>query len=155
MMRQSMKNIIIYNLFLILICYGCSKENTQNGQVPLLKTKWILTNIQDTKTNVITDYPSEVDQQWGTEYIILTDSLNTIIIKGLCNDGGGNYLVNTNSDSITFSDLFMTLVLCKYEEWELYLWDNLRTAYKYKINDNKLTIYSKGAYNLNFIQNKN
>ncbi len=145
-----MKNIFILNCIIILFGYGCKKDSSVNNQTTLLANKWLLSSIQDTKTNVMTDYPAEVQQTWGFENIVFNDSLKTVDLKGLCNGGSGPFPTFSGTDSIKFHGLSMTLKYCKYEEWETYLWDNLDSAYKYKINANSLIIYSKGSYNLYF-----
>jgi heat shock protein HslJ len=144
-----MKTSILYLYIFFLLFIGCQKKEN-NSDPPLLNTQWNLVSIQNTKTNAITNYPADVKQVWGYEYISFTK--DSITIKGLCNGGGGKYSISTKTDSISFyKSLGMTLALCKYEEWENYLWQNLDSAYFYNINGNNLIIYSKGTYNLNFV----
>ncbi len=153
-----MKKILILNFIFILIGYGCKKDSQDkqdNYQTKLIVNKWLLSSIQNTKTNVMTNYPAEVQQIWGFESLSFNDSLKAVLVKGLCNGGSGAFPTFSGIDSIKFHGISMTLADCKYEEWELYLWDNLDSAYKFKINDNNLIIYSKGSYNLYFSQFQN
>ena len=88
------------------------------------------------ETNSIINYPAEVKQTWGFEQINFSE--DTISIKGLCNGGRGTYSISTVNSSIKFDGIGMTLALCKYEEWEGYLWHNLDSAYAYNINGKQL-----------------
>jgi len=133
---------LFITIFLLTSCER--KENgTDTGQLPLLKTEWILSSIQDTKTNAVTIFPSNVK----SESIIFTDSLNALIIKGVCNGCSGSYSIRDTS--ISTSGMSCTMIYCS--KWEDYLFYNLGGTFQYKINNNQLTIYSKGTYNLNFI----
>lgn len=136
---------IIYLSVIILIFTGCERKESilNTGQRPLLKTEWILSSIQNTKTNDLTNFPGNVKR----ESIIFTDSLNTLIVKGVCNGCAGTFSVIDTSLSTT--GLGCTKIYCS--KWEDYLFYNLDSMFQYKIIDNLLTIYSKGSYNLNFI----
>lgn len=143
-----MKKIAIFSFILILLGFGCKKENLKDAD--LLKTKWILSYIQDTKTNAITNYPSDAARKIS---IVFTDSLNILSFSGICNGGAGTYSLSSNSGEIKFTNLGTTLIYCKYAEWETYTVQNLFYASRYKIDGNDLAIYSNGAYNLYFTQN--
>ena len=138
-----MKKILILAFIFGLIGFHCKKEDPATGQTSLLKTKWILSYICDTWTNAITKYPDNIHQ----EYIIFSDSINVLTVGGVCNGCKGNYIIN--SDLISINGLACTMIYCS--QWEDYLFNNLDSMYQYKINNNQLTIYSKGKYNLNFI----
>jgi heat shock protein HslJ len=138
-----MKMTFLFITILLLTSCERKENDTIGGQHPLLKTEWILSSIQDTKTNNITIFPSNVK----SESIIFTDSLNTLRVKGVCNGCAGIYSVK--DASINASGLMCTMIYCS--KWEDYLFYNLDSMFQYKINNNQLTIYSRGSYNLNFI----
>ena len=83
------------------------------------------------------------------EYITFTDSASTLLFGGVCNSGIGIFFIESNKFNI--DSLVTTKRLCIYFIWENYLKNNLDSAYEYKITGNNLTIYSMGAYNLNFV----
>jgi heat shock protein HslJ len=141
-----MKKIVIFSFILILVGTGCKKT----ADADLLKVKWVLSYIQDTKTNTITNYPIDATRKIS---IVFTDSLNVLSFSGICNGGWGTYSYSASTDAIKITDLATTLIGCKYAEWEEYTIQNLYTAFRYKINGSSLEIHSNGAYNLCFIQN--
>jgi heat shock protein HslJ len=143
MRTLAMKMTFIFIIILFLTSCERKDNNTDTGQLPLLNTEWILTSIQNTKTNVVTIFPSNV----RNESIIFTDSLNSLRVKGVCNGCAGTYLVI--GASVSTSGLMCTMMYCS--KWENYLFYNLDSMFHYKINNNLLTIYSRGSYNLNFI----
>jgi len=116
----------------------------------LLETTWFLSYIQDTKTQAITNYPSDAAKKIS---IIFSDSSNDIGFSGICNGGAGTYTYSTNTGEIKVTDLGTTLIWCKYVEWETYTVQNLSYASSYKIDGNDLVIYSNGMYNLYFTKN--
>jgi heat shock protein HslJ len=142
-------------IVIAIIGFSCHKEKSNNVQVSLTKTQWELSYVQNNKTNLIIGYPTYVEQLWGFETMSFINSSDTVSVKGLCNVGLGLYTSSTVNGTIKFNGIFMTQMLCKYYQWEDYLWHNLDSAFQYKINDNKLTIYSKGSYNLIFNQIQN
>jgi heat shock protein HslJ len=133
-----MRTSILFLILLFLI--GCERKDT--SVQPLLKTQWFLSSIQNTKTNEITNFPTNLSPH---EYIIFTDSLNTLKAGGVCNGCIGAYSIN--SDLISTTGLTCTQIYCS--KWEDYFFDNLDSMFHYEINGNLLTIYSKGTYNLN------
>ena len=137
---KAMKINIIFVILLFLV--GCEKKDTIVQ--PLLKTQWLLSSIQNIKTNTITNFPSNLTPH---EYIIFSDSLNTLMVGGVCNGCRASYTVKDNS--ISTNGLSCTMLYCS--QWEDYLFYNLDSMFQYKINYNQLTIYSKGTYNLNFV----
>ena len=141
-----MKKIAIFSFILILVGIGCKKT----ADADLLKVKWVLSYIQDTKTNAIKNYPSDAARKISIEF---TDSLNVISFSGVCNGGLGTYSYSFSTGSIKVTNLATTLIDCKYAEWEGYTIQNLYAAFRYKINGSSLGIYSNGAYNLYFTQN--
>jgi hypothetical protein len=73
-----MKNILIFSFTLVLIGFGCRDVGFNNEPVGLLKTKWTLSYIQDTKTDEIINYPSDSVKKIT---VIFTDSLNIILFN--------------------------------------------------------------------------
>jgi heat shock protein HslJ len=141
-----MKKIEIFSFILILVGTGCKKT----ADADLLKVKWVLSYIQDTKTNAIKNYPSDAARKISIDF---TDSLNILSFSGICNGGAGTYSYSSNSGEIKLTNLGTTLIDCKYAEWEGYTIQNLYAAFRYKINGSSLEIYSNGTYNLYFTQN--
>jgi len=143
-----MKNNLILIIFTIFIGVSCKKESSTTETVPspLLKTKWVLSHIQDNKTNAIVNYPNDASHKIS---IVFTDSMSTVHFEGVCNDGIGKYNYSS-SGVIQVSDLVTTLVACKYVEWERYTITNLFDAYEYSINGNSLEIQTNGTYILHF-----
>jgi len=146
-MKTCMKNRLIYYFVLVLIGFGCQKENSNNEQTPLLKTKWILSYIQDTKTNAVINYPNDAVKEIS---LVFTDSSNVVFFQGVCNSGQGKYSYSSINDSIKIKDLGTTKIYCKNIEWEVFTTSNMYDAFKLKVNGSNLVIYSKGAYNLYF-----
>lgn len=144
-----MKTNLIFYFVLVLFGTGCHKENSKNEQASLLNTKWILSYIQDTRTNAIIHYPTDAKKEIS---IIFSDSANDVFFKGVCNTGQGKFSILSVNDSIKITLLGTTKIACKYVEWEAYTTTNLYYAFKYKINDCNLEVYSKGSYNLYFRQ---
>jgi hypothetical protein len=143
-----MKKIAIFSFILISVCFGCKKAAVNNAD--LLKVKWVLSDIQDTKTNAITKYPNDAFSKISREF---TDSLNYIFFDGICNGGIGTYSYSSITGAIKISSIPTTEIYCKYAGWEEYTTQNLTNAFNYRINGNNLVIYSNGSYNLYFTQN--
>ncbi len=139
---------ILRIVFLIFIMISCEKE--RHIDADLLKTKWILSHIQDTKTNVVKYYPSGETNKIS---IIFSDSSNEIGFSGICNGGAGKYIYSAITGEIKVTDLTTTLIGCKYVEWETYTVQNLLYASGYKIEGDDLVIFSNGTYNLYFTKN--
>jgi heat shock protein HslJ len=138
----------IFILVIIIFCFGCKKDSLNDAD--LLKTKWLLSYIQDTKTQAITNYPSDAAKTISIEF---TDASNIIFFRGICNVGSGTYTYSSITDEIKVTGLITTEIYCKYYEWETYTVQNLYYASSYKIDGNDLVIYSNGAYNLYFTKN--
>jgi len=138
----------LFILVIIIFCFGCKKENLNDTD--LLKTTWILSYIQDTKTQAITNYPSDAAKTISIEF---TNSSNIIFFRGVCNVGSGTYTYSSITDEIKVTDLITTEIYCKYYEWEIYTVQNLYYASSYKIVSNDLVIYSNGEYDLYFTKN--
>ena len=145
--NRYMKKIAIFS-FIILVGFSCKKAAVNNAD--FLKVKWVLSDIQDTKTNAITKYPNDAFSKISIEF---TDSLNLILFNGICNYGTGTYTYSSSTGAIQISDIVDTKIACKYDEWEGYTRQNLYTASNYNINGNNLVIYSNGVYNLYFNKN--
>lgn len=140
------KTIII--LAIIISCFGCKKDSLNDTD--LLKTTWILSYIQDTKTQAIANYPSDAVKTISIEF---TNSSNIIFFRGVCNVGSGKYTCSSITDEIKVTDLISTEIYCKYYEWETFTVQSLDSASSYKIDGNDLVIYSNGEYNLYFTKN--
>jgi heat shock protein HslJ len=136
---------IIFFLIIFVPSYACEKESHIDAD--LLKTKWILSYIQDTKTSIITQYPSDAAKTISIEF---SNTSDIISFWGICNGGSGTYTYSSVTGEIKVTDLITTLIGCKYVEWETYTVQNLYYASSYKINGNDLIIYSTGEYNLYF-----
>jgi heat shock protein HslJ len=132
----------------VLVGFGCKKDTLKDAD--LLNTKWILSYIQDTKTQAITNYPSDATKKIS---IVFNDTSDIISFSGICNGGAGTYTYSSITDEIKVTDLGTTLIYCKYVEWETYTVQSLHDASSYKINGNNLAIYTGGAYNLYFTKN--
>lgn len=135
-------------MVIIIPCFGCKKDNLNDTD--LLKTTWILSNIQDTKTQAITNYPSDATKKIS---IVFNDTSDIILFSGICNGGAGTFTYSSITGEIKVTDLITTFIGCKYVEWETYTVQNLNYAASYKIDGNDLIIYSNGAYNLYFTKN--
>ena len=144
-----MKNLLITVLALILLGLSCKKDNYSTRPTTLVKTKWILSFIKDTKSNEIINYPSDAKNKI---IISFSDSLNILYFGGVCNGGQGKYSYSITDGSIKITDLGTTLIACKYIEWEEYVSSNLYDAFKYNTNGDNIEIDSKGTYNLFFIK---
>jgi len=138
----------IFILVIIISCIGCKKDSLND--IDLLKTKWTLSNIKDTKTQAITNFPGDAAQTISIEF---TDESNVIFFRGICNVGSGNYCYSSVTDKIKMTDLITTEIYCKYYEWETYTIQNLYNASNYLINGTELVIFSTGGYNLYFTKN--
>jgi len=139
---------IIFLLIIFISSYACKKEN--HIDTDLLKAKWILSYIQDTKTQAITNYPSDAAKTISIEF---SNTSDIISFWGICNGGSGTYTYSSVTGEIKITDLITTLIGCKYVEWETYTVQNLYYASSYKIDGNDLVIYSNGEYNLYFRRN--
>jgi heat shock protein HslJ len=142
----AMKIYILLILILSFTTSGCKKNDKEQINQSLLG-EWILTSVQDVKTNQIIYYPDIITKK---ESVTFTDSASVFLFHGVCNCGVGQYLLLGNS--ITINSLFTTQIACKNGYWEDYLRNNLNSAFSYTIDRNKLVIYSSGTYNLVFNQ---
>lgn len=138
----------IFILVIIISCFGCKKDSLNDTD--LLKTTWILSYIQDTKTQAITNYPSDAAKTISIEF---NNTSDIISFWGICNGGSGTYTYSSVTGEIKVTDLITTLIGCKYVEWETYTVQSLYYASSYKISDHNLAIYTSGAYNLYFMKN--
>ena len=146
-----MKKLRFLTIIIILLsfsCLECKKDNLDDTD--LLKTTWILSYIKDTKTQAITNFPSDAVKTISIEF---TDSSNLLFFRGICNVGSGTYSFSSITDEIKVTDLITTEIYCKYYEWETYTVQNLYNASNYIINGTDLVIFSTGAYNLYFTKN--
>jgi len=145
---KSLNSFLILFGMLAITAFGCAKKDnlsvTSDTDSTLMKSKWVLTGYQDTKTNQITTYPESIPQAF-----ITFDSL--VIVSGTCNVGRSNYIIK--DEGISIYNLQMTRQYClSFQQWEDNLVDNLNSAFQYKIaNSTNLEIYSHGSYNLLFV----
>ena len=138
----------IFILVIIIFCFGCKKDSLNDND--LLKTTWILSYIQDTKTQAITNFPGDAAKTISIEF---TGKSNQLFFRGICNVGSGTYCYSSTTDKIKVTDLITTEIYCKYYEWETYTVQNLYYASSFEIDGNDLVIYSNGEYNLYFTEN--
>ncbi len=136
---------ILFLLLIVVSSFGCKNETLKDDD--LLTSKWVLNYIQDTKTNIITQYPSDAAKTISIEF---SNTSNIIFFRGICNVGSGIYTYSSITDEIKVTDLITTEIYCKYYEWETYTVQNLYYASSYKITGNAIVIYSTGEYNLYF-----
>jgi len=141
-----MKNAI-FILIIIFFCFGCKKDSLNDND--LLKKTWILSYIQDTKTQAITIFPGDAAKTISIEF---TGKSNQLFFRGICNVGSGTYCYSSTTDKIKVTDLITTEIYCKYYEWETYTVQNLYYASSFEIDGNDLVIYSNGEYNLYFTE---
>jgi heat shock protein HslJ len=142
-----MKKIFIYCLVLVFIVAGCKKESSK--QPTLINTQWVLSYIQDTKSNVINNYPADESKKIVIDF---TNLSNVISFNGICNSGSGKYSFSASTGTVEITDIATTKIACKYVEWEGYTIQSLNKAYSYKVNGSNLTFYTNGDYNLYFIK---
>lgn len=151
MKSQSQKHDVMYKVLIFCfiinsVGFGCEKEHLKDAE--LTNNNWELESIEATQSNEMTDYPSDAPEKIS---IFFSDTSNIIGFNGICNGGAGTYTLTNSTGGIEISDLYTTLVGCKYDEWEMYTVQNLHDAYSYEINGDDLIIYSHGDYNLYFI----
>jgi len=138
-----MQKILIFFFVVVTIGFGCEKASFKDAA--LLNTKWELSSIQDTKTNLTTNVPNTIQQ----EFIFFSDTSNILMVAGACNGCRGSYLMLSN-DSIKITNLTCTCRDCTNDLWEKYFFENLNSVFKFKITGNHMKIYSTETYNLNF-----
>jgi len=141
-----MKKIIICCFISAFIITGCNKESSKPAT--LLNTHWVLSYIQDTKSNLISNYPADESKKIVIDF---TDSANVVSFNGICNSGSGQFSF-TSSGTLRITGIAATKIACKYVEWESYTIQSMQGAYSYNINGNNLIIYTNGDYNLYFIK---
>ena len=136
---------IIFLFVIIVSCNGCKKQNLKDDD--LLNSKWILSSVQDTKTDAITHFPGDATKSIA---IVFSNSSDLLSFTGLCNNGSGSYSYSSTTGEIKITNLATTLIWCKYVEWETYTVQNLNYATSFRITGNYLVIYSDGEYDLYF-----
>ena len=141
-----MKNLSF--LGLIVLTIACKKSGSDAAIS--IKNTWILSSIQDNKSKDIITYPDSI---LNKESIVFTDSMSTFIFNGACNQGFGKYSIS--GQTISIDSMALTKRSCQYIKWERILYNNLDSAFEYEINNSKLTIQSKGIYNLTFSLDQN
>ncbi|MCU0363898.1 MAG: META domain-containing protein [Bacteroidales bacterium] len=140
-----MKRILVL-LYMILACaWSCEKGNITDTE--LVDTDWVLTQIQDTKTGDFLDFPSDAQREIS---IFLDGDSNALYFTGICNFGSGTYEFTSSRGKIHISDIVTTLMACNHVDWEIYTARNLEDNSGYRIDGDKLEVYSNGTHNLIF-----
>jgi heat shock protein HslJ len=139
---KEIRILLFLSLVIYIVAFGCKRNDPQNSD---LFQKWILTSVQNTKSNKIVNYP---DTTKLIETIAFTDT--ALLIDGACgNYGQAHYYIK--NDTIAFTKFFIWAVLyCDLYQWEEDVLNNLDSAYRYTIKGSQLKIYSKGSQNLIF-----
>jgi heat shock protein HslJ len=133
-------------ILLVIITISCRKEKESAGS-DLKNIKWSLAYVSSTSTNQKIFFPLPEPDRIT---IILSDSLNTLLFKGICNTGSGKYSLSAMNKELKISDLKLTLVSCANIIWESYAANGLTGAQSYDLKGDSLTIFSNSAYNLHF-----
>jgi len=149
---KSLNSFLIVCSMLVITAFSCKKNDEANKQVnPLLIKSWTLTSIQNTKTNLMINYPDSLSYQ---QFLNIRDSISLLFEGCGGNQGNANYSVNNNT--IKLSDIkILHMDFCMNDQWNDYFFNNLESAYQYNVTENKLIIYSKGDYNLYFVPTPN
>jgi hypothetical protein len=137
--------LFLYGIILLLEFSCVKKPDTNLPDLPLLKTRWVLSYFQNPRTNQIIHYP---DSLRINESISFTDSVTLSIAAG-CGSGKAGYSIK--SDSMIIDPIYGPWTYCSLMQWDDYLVINLEHAYRYIIKANQLIIYSKGTYDLYFV----
>ena len=143
-----MKKISILMVLIFSIGIGCETGHLNDPE--LLDCDWILTHIQDTRTNVSTVYPADASRSISIYFYSTSDMM---FFTGECNVGAGKYGFTSLAGEIIISDIAITEIGCKYNNWESHVAHNLQNNSGYRITGNKLEIYSNSTYNLYFTRN--
>ena len=75
-----MRKLLILSFIIVLVGIDCKKESQTTGPAPLLKTKWVLTQIQATGKGAISYFPTDAPAKIS---IVFTDSENALTFKGI------------------------------------------------------------------------
>lgn len=142
-----MRKLIIILMVPLIFVFSC-KKNKDKEEVSLLEGNWVLTDIQNTETNSITNFPLGITEKIEIEFT----GPDTILFRGICNNGDGIYSHQAATGELIIKDLVVTKVYCTNIEWEGFSVQNLNKAYKYEITGDSLKIYSTGDYNLFFVR---
>ncbi len=138
-----MRHLLLLASFLV-VTLGCTKDENGENQVNNLTGKfWTLKYIQNASSGSITFYPN-IKEKVAIEF----SDKNQLNFDGVCNGGAGDYAIE--NEKLTISNIFVTQIYCNYGEWEDTVANGLEKAYKYKINNGSLVIYSNAGYNLVF-----
>ncbi len=129
--------------FLLLFFISCKKKDNTSTNSDLVYNRWVLSSFQDIKTHVITNCTDTL------ESLIFKDSINMVRVNYSGNSCSGSYSINNNAISIGTLNC-SGLNDCVTCPWQIFL-NNIDSAFQYNVNNNILTLYSKGTYNLNFV----
>jgi heat shock protein HslJ len=143
-----MKKTSVLIIIIISIGIGCEKGHLTDSD--LLDCDWVLTHIQDTRTNVSTVYPADALRSISIHFYSTSDMM---FFTGECNSGSGKYEFTSLPGELIISDIAITEIGCTYNNWESYVVHNLQNNSGYRITGNKLDIYSNSTYNLYFTKN--
>jgi heat shock protein HslJ len=131
---------------LLIMSSGCKKDKDKQDK-DLINTKWTLEYLQNSGTKVRNYFPATEQKKIS---IIFTDSLNTMLFSGICNDGSATYSYTQGTGELSIHDLKLTLILCSNVTWENNTAQYLLNAQRYEIKNDSLTIASKSGYDLHF-----
>ena len=129
-------------LILFIVATSCESEHIQ--QKPLINTRWTLIALQSTSDNSYASYPETLKKQ----SVIFKDSVNTMLISGICNACTGTFSMSSGGINTTVAGC--TKIYCDGVEWEQLLLTNLKNTYSYIVGNNSMTLLSSGGYNLIF-----
>lgn len=149
--KQFMKRTLaILFLSSIFIFSACKKDDLEDIHAKLTDNQWELSYVYSNDSNEKIKFPKEIDTKVWIQFSPDSDSL---IFKGTCNNGGGNYNYPSSIESyhlIEISSIWSTMMNCNNIEWEYYITENLPQAYEFRLKSKKLEIYTQGDYNLFF-----
>ena len=144
---KSLKLFLFLSGIVAMIVFGCKKDDENKIVNPLLIKTWVLTSMEDTKTNQMIDYPDSIMLKY---YLVVEDSISLAYYG--CGLGHYHAKYWVTDSKIKLYDIEYTHAdLCFDENWEEQVFGNIERANRYKVTDDKLIIYSSGDYNLYFV----
>ena len=80
---------------------------------------WKLSSIKNKQNNSFKYFPDTLDKEITIEF----KSTNIVSLKGYCNTGSANYIINDNR--VLFNNVILTEIGCSPVggEWEMYLFE--------------------------------
>lgn len=137
---------VLFSAVFLDLLSGCKKDKEKQDK-DLINTKWTLEYLQNSSTKVKNYFPATEQKKIS---IIFTDSLNTMLFSGICNDGSATYSYSQGTGELSIRDLKLTLILCSNVIWENNTAQYLLNAQLYDIKNDSLAIASKSGYDLYF-----